>query len=160
MKLHLSAELRGRERSPAVILAFPSPYAKHNPASGNPPDKPDENAKTRGIGTTEKIARALADHKESKWRLPPGLGSAGPRTCGRGAESLPRTRGTGPRPWIVPVALLRFCRAWGGGEVIRTRTGGDAPTRLREWAARCGLPGTGPRSGGRNRSMSGSRRGA
>ncbi|KAJ1096769.1 hypothetical protein NDU88_001900 [Pleurodeles waltl] len=100
------------------------------------PTNPTKNSKTQGIGTAEKIARALADHEESKWRPPPGLGSAGPRTCGRGAESLPRTGG-GPRPWTVPVTLLRFRRVWGGGEIVRRR-----PGVTRRCASESGRPGT------------------
>ncbi|KAJ1124359.1 hypothetical protein NDU88_002820 [Pleurodeles waltl] len=75
--------------------------------SGNPPDKPDENAKTRGTWTTEKIARTLADHEESKWpldrpgdtpALPQSLGRRSDRTeeAGRGHSGAARL-GLGPR---------------------------------------------------------------
>ncbi|KAJ1149558.1 hypothetical protein NDU88_002365 [Pleurodeles waltl] len=96
-------------------------------ASGNPPDKRDENAKARGTETAEKIAQTLTDHEEPKWRPPPGLESAGPRTYGKGTESLTRTGGTSPHPWTVPATTLRFCRVWRGGETVRRRLEGDAP---------------------------------
>ncbi|KAJ1213384.1 hypothetical protein NDU88_001021 [Pleurodeles waltl] len=110
------------------------------PTSGNPPDKPDENAKTQGIGTAEKIAQALADHKESKWRPPPGLGSAGPRTCGKGSESLPRTRGR-PAPLDRPGDTPALPQCLGRRRDRTEEAGGVA----------------GPRTVGVNRSVGGSR---
>ncbi|KAJ1158819.1 hypothetical protein NDU88_011492 [Pleurodeles waltl] len=97
----LSAELQGRELGPAVILAFPSPLRiRQNTIlqAETRPTNPTKNAKARGTGTAEKIARTLADHEESKWQPPPGLGSAGPWTYGKGAESLPRTGGPARPP--------------------------------------------------------------
>ncbi|KAJ1216992.1 hypothetical protein NDU88_004590 [Pleurodeles waltl] len=54
--------------------------AKHASASGNPPDKPDENAGARRIEDAEKTVRVLPNYEESKWRTPLGLGSAECRT--------------------------------------------------------------------------------
>ncbi|KAJ1156178.1 hypothetical protein NDU88_008902 [Pleurodeles waltl] len=133
------------------IPVFPTPPESDEEgephfASGNPPDKPDENAKARGIETAEKIARTLTNHEEPKWRPPPGLELAGPRTYGKGTESLPRTGGLARAPGPFrrqPCVSAEF------GEEARPYGGGRRGTRRR------GSPRTGPQTIGGNQIVSG-----
>ncbi|KAJ1169177.1 hypothetical protein NDU88_001083 [Pleurodeles waltl] len=133
--------------------------AKHASASGKPPDKSGENAGGRRITAAEKTVCVLDNYEESKWRLPPGLGSADPRTRRREAVSPSGVRETSPHPQINPAAmetppLTRSVvkRRDREGEIGWRRAG--TPER----AARRGLPRTGARSDGKSWSESGSRR--